>query len=391
MNANFEYHVPTHIYFGDEQLGKLGSVLKQYGKRVLMIYGSERIKGTDIYRELIEQVKLYNLELFEMGGVEPNPRSYSVNKAVDICKREKIDVLLPIGGGSIIDCAKLASPAAFYDGDAWDFITGKAVMEKFIPIVAISTISGTGTDMDAYGIVSNAETDDKLPFFHPGLFPVASFLDPSVTYSVSPFQTACGAIDAFSHFLEVYLMRPNLYVLDRVIEGFMKSILHYIPIVMEHPDDYDARANIMWAASWALSGFTYGPTNGVPFMCHWIEDEVSAKYDITHGLGLAIILPNYLEYCLNEKSAPLYKEFATNVLGLDDNLDAMDSAKKSIEILRDLFFGTCGLKQHLSDYIEGIDDSKFAEMARIACRDGIVHGFVDMTQEDAVNILKMSL
>ena len=390
MNANFEYFSPTRIYFGDEQLDKLAGELKRHGTKVLLIYGSERIKGTSWYPKAMEQIKAEGLEVFELGGVEPNPKTTSVNKAVEICKKEHIDVLLAIGGGSIIDCAKLASTAAFYDGDCWDFITGKAKMEKFLPLVTISTISGTGSEMDAYGIVSNEATHDKLPFFHPGLFPVATFLDPSITYSVSPFQTACGAIDALSHYLEVYFMRPNLTVLQRVIEGFMKTIIEYIPKVMENPDSYEARSNIMWASSWALNGFTYGPTNGVPFMCHWIEDEISAKYNITHGLGLAILLPNYLEYNLNEKSASIYYEFGVNVLGIDPALDPITVGKKSIEILKDLFFNTCGLKSRLSDY--GIeDDSKFAEMAKIACRGDVIHGYVDLTQQDAINILKMSL
>lgn len=330
------------------------------------------------------------VELFELGGVEPNPKTSSVQAAVDVCRKEHIDVLLAVGGGSVIDCAKMSSAAVFHDGDPWDFITGKAKMEKFLPIVVISTISGTGSEMDAYGIVSNEATHDKLPFFHTGLFPTATFLDPSITYSVSPFQTACGAIDALSHYLEVYFMRPNLSAHLRVMEGFMKTIVEYIPKVMANPGDYDARSNIMWAASWALNGFTYGPTNGVPFMCHWIEDEVSAKYNITHGLGLAIILPNYLEYNLNEDSAVLYKEFGVNVLGIDPDMDPVAAGKKVIEILKDLFFNTCGLKSRLRDY--GIeDDSKFEEMGKIACRGGVVHGFVDMAQSDAVNILKMSL
>ena len=390
MNANFEYHVPTHVYFGDDQLEHIGEELKKYGSRVLMIYDSGWIKDTDFYALIVEKIKEAGMELFEMGGVEPNPRSYSVNEAAEICRKEKIDVLLPIGGGSVVDCAKLTSAATFYDGDCWDLVTGETQMEKFLPIVVVATISGTGTDMDAYGIVSNAETHDKIPFFHQGLFPTATFLDPSVTYSVSPFQTACGAIDAFSHYLEVYFMRPNLYVLDRAVEGFMKTILHYIPKVMENPSDYDARANIMWAASWALNGFTYGPTNGVPFMCHWIEDEVSAKYDITHGLGLAIILPKFLDYCLNEKSAPLYHEFAVNVLGMDKEMDPIEAGKESIKKLEDLFYNVCGLKPQFNDYIE-MDESKFDEMAKIACRDGVIHGFVDMTQDDAKEILRRCL
>ena len=197
------------------------------------------------------------------------------------------------------------------------------------------------------------------------------------------------AIDAFIHYLEVYFMRPNLYVLDGVMEGFMKTILHFIPVVMKEPDNYEARGNIMWASSWALNRFTFGPTNGTPFMCHWIEDEVSAKYDITHGLGLAIILPHYLEYCLNEKSAHLYHELAVNVFGLSPDLDPMEAGHQVIARLRKLFFETCGLKSRLSECgVTGTD--KFPEMARVACRGGVIHGFVDLTQQDAINILTAS-
>ncbi|MBQ7456455.1 MAG: iron-containing alcohol dehydrogenase [Desulfovibrio sp.] len=237
--------------------------------------------------------------------------------------------------------------------------------------------------------VSNTETLDKQPFFHPQLYPVASFLDPTQTFSVSMFQTACGAIDAFSHYLEVYFMRPNLEAHLRCIEGFMKSILNALPIVLKKPNDYESRASIMWASSWALSGFTFGPTKGTPFMCHWIEDEVSAKYDITHGLGLAIILPHYLSYCLNAKSAPLYAEFGANVLGLAHNESPLEMGKKSIAALQHLFFTTCDLPQRLRD-CGVLGTEKFPEMARIACRNGVMHGFVDLTQEDVINILTAS-
>ncbi|MBQ7618245.1 MAG: iron-containing alcohol dehydrogenase [Desulfovibrio sp.] len=390
MDVNFEYRVPTHIYFGKNNFAILGDVLSKYGKKILLIYGSERLKTTPLYQTIQEQSLAAQLELFEIGHVEPNPRHTTVNRAANLCKEVGIEVLLAVGGGSVIDCAKLVSAATFHPGDCWDLVSGKAKMERFLPIVSIPTISGTGTDMDAYGIVSNAETLEKLPFYHPSLYPVASFLDPTQTLTVSPFQTACGAIDAFSHYLEVYLMRPNLYVLDRVMEGFMKTLLHFIPKVMENPSDLEARSNIMWASSWALSGFTYGPTHGTPFMCHWIEDELSAKYDLTHGLGLAIVLPNYLEYCLNESSAPLYYEFGVNVLGLSPEYSALEVGKMSIAKLRNLFFTTCGLQSRLRDV--GITSTeKFAEMARVACRGGIMHGFVDLNQQDVINILTACL
>lgn len=389
MKTNFIYHVPTKLYFGSGQLTHLGNELKQHGKKVLLIYGSERLKKTELYSSIVEQAKKAGVRLFEAGGVEPNPRHTTVNRMASVCKKEGIDMLLAVGGGSVLDCAKFVSAAAFYEGDCWDFFTGKANMEKFLPLVTIPTLSGTGSDMDGFGIVSNEERKEKIPLYHPSLFPVASFLDPVQTYTVPPFQTACGAIDAFTHYLEVYFMRPNLRVLTCVMEGFMKAILQSIPIVMEHPDDYEARASIMWASSWALNGFTFGPTGATPVACHWIEDELSAKYDMTHGLGLAIVLPHYLEYCLNEQNAPLYREFAVNVLGVDAGLSPVRAAEEGISILRKIFFEICGLKSRLRDC--GVqDDSRFVEMARIACRGDILHGLIDLTREDVVAIYKKS-
>lgn len=388
MNQNFIYHMPTKIYFGDNQLDKLGAELKKYGQRVLLVYGGGSIKKTGLYNKVALEIKKAGLELFELSGVDPNPRHTTVNQGANICKKEKIDVLLAVGGGSVIDATKFISPAAFYDGDAWDFFTGKAEMVKFLPIVTILTLSGTGSEMDAFGIINNSDTLEKIPLSHPDLAPKASFLDPVNTYSVNQFQTACGAIDALSHYMEVYFMKPNLFMLESAMEGFMKTIIKYLPIVLKEPENYEARANLMWASSWALNGFTFGGSTQ-PFMCHYIEDELSAKYNITHGLGLAIVLPRYLEYTLNEKNSPIFYQFGCNVLGIDKLLAPMDVATQSIEMLKSLFFSTCGLQSTLSEL--GIDNSKFDEMAAIACRNDVLHGFVDLNQQDIINIFTKCL
>ncbi len=208
MDKNFIYHVPTKLYVGREIMTHLGDELARYGRKVLLIYGSERIKSTELYKEIAKEAQKASLQLFEQGGVEPNPRHSTVNRMADFCKKEGVDVLLAVGGGSVMDCAKFVSAATYYDGDCWDFFSGKAKMEKFLPLLTVPTLSGTGSDMDAFGIVSNEDRKEKLPLYHPELFPKVSFLDPTLTYSVSPFQTACGAIDAFSHYLEVYLCAP---------------------------------------------------------------------------------------------------------------------------------------------------------------------------------------
>lgn len=389
MNANFVYQTPTKIYFGDNQLGNLGPELKVHGQRVLLVYGGGSIKKTGLYDKVAEEIEKAGLELFELSGIEPNPRHTSVNKGAGICKKKNIDVILAVGGGSVIDTAKFISPAAFHDGDSWDFFSGKAQMTRFLPIVTILTLSGTGSEMDGFGIISNVDTDEKIPLAHPSLFPKASFLDPTITYTVGKYQTACGGIDAFSHFLEVYFMKPNLYLLEGATETFMKTILKYLPVALKEPENYEARANLMWASAWALNGFTFGPVSQ-PFMCHYIEDELSAKYNITHGLGLAIVLPHYLKYCLNEKNAHIYYRFGCNVLGIDTSLSEVNVAEKSIEMLKDFFFNTCELQSKLSEV--GIEDeSKFEEMAEVACRGGVLQGFADLGKQDIINIYKLSL
>lgn len=390
MITPFTYHVPTKLYFGSVAAEALAGEIAACGNRVLLVYGSERIRSTPLYDIIREAAGRAGAELFEAGGVEPNPRISTVNRMAGLCKEKGVNLLLAVGGGSVIDCAKFVSAAVHYDGDAWDFFAGRAKMERFLPLLTIPTLAGTGSDMDAFGIVSNEKTLEKLPLFHEGLFPKATFLDPSLTCTVSPYQTACGSIDALTHYLEVYLMRPNMHVLTRVMEGFMKSIVEALPRVMAKPDDIDARADLMWASSWALNGFTFGPTHGVPFACHWIEDELSAKYNMTHGLGLAIVLPHYLEYCLNEKTAWLYRELAVNVLGVPASLPPMDAAREAIARLRHLFFEVCGLAQRLGEC--GVEDERyFDEMAEVACRGGIIHAMVDLGHEDIVAIYRKSM
>lgn len=393
MQTSFMYHVPTRIYFGHDQFQHLTEEIFRLGQKLVILYGSERFKTTELYHTIRRAIHSTILYPIEAGGIEPNPRHSTVNQIADLCKENGTALILAVGGGSVIDSAKLLSVARYYDGDCWDFVTGKKDFSSChsMPIITIPTIAGTGSELDAFGIVSNTETQEKLPFYCPRLFPAASFLDPVQTYTVSKFHTACGAIDALSHYLEVYFMRPQLSVNLRVMEGFMKSIVESLPVLMEQPTNYEARANIMWAAAWALNGFTFGPTQGYPFMCHWIEDEVSAKYNITHGLGLAIILPHYLSYCLNEQSAPLYYEFGTNVLGLASDLPPLEVGQRTIDFLRHLFFNVCGLQSRLRDY--GIASTeKFAQMARISCRgQGTIQGFVTLNEQDIINILSASL
>lgn len=388
MNS-FVYDIPTKVYFGSDQLGHLGDELKRFGNRVLLTYGGGSIKKTGLYDRVTAEICRAGLELFELSGIEPNPRVDSVRKGAELCRREKIDVLLAVGGGSVIDATKFIGAGTFYDGDPWELSTGKGEIKACLPIVTVLTLSATGSEMDTGGVISNPETKDKLGRLDPHMLPKVSFLDPVNTYTVSAYQTACGSADILSHLFEVYFnMQPDLYMLDCFMEGLMKTVIRYTPVAIEKPDDYEARANLMWASSWAINGFVNGGKEQ-EWTCHPIEHEVSAIYDITHGLGLAIITPRWMEYCLDETTVSKYRQFAVNVFGIDENEPPMSAAKAAIAKLSDFLFGTLGLKSTFSAL--GIDDSNFALMARKACEGKAIHGFKTLTPDEVEKILRMCL
>lgn len=386
---NFVYNVPTKVYFGENQLGHLGAELSKYGKRVLLTYGGGSIKKIGLYNKIVEEVKKAGLELFELSGIDPNPRVSSVNAGAEICKREKIDVLLAVGGGSVIDCTKYIGAAAFYEGDAWDILLQKVDVEKCLPIVDVLTLAAAGSEMDCGGVISNPETKDKIGLLFPVMQPKVSFLDPTNTYTVSKFQTACGAADMLNHILEVYFnMDQDLYMLDTVMEGLMKTIIKYTPIAMQEPENYEARANLMWTSSWAINGFVNGGKRQA-WSCHPMEHELSAFYDITHGLGLAILTPRWLTYTLDETTVSKFYQFGCNVFGIDSDLNPMEVAKKSIELVSDFLFKTLKLQSTFTEI--GIDSTNFEIMAKKACGDGILPGFKPLRQQDIENIFTMCL
>lgn len=387
---NFVYNIPVKVYFGENQLSHLGEELSKYGKRVLMTYGGGSIKKNGLYNKVLSEIQNAGLELHELSGIEPNPRIDSVRQGAKICKDNDIDVLLAIGGGSTIDATKIIAAAACVEHDAWDFMNEKrAPINKALPIITILTLSATGSEMDTAAVISNPETNDKIGRLDPNLLPKVSFLDPTLTYSVGKYQTACGSVDIMSHIMEVYFnMNKDLYMLDCFMEGMLKTVVKYAPVAMQEPDNYEARANLMWTSSWAINGFINGG-RAKAWSCHPMEHQLSAYYDITHGLGLAILTPRWLEFCLDETNVSKYVQFAVNVFGVDANQDEMTIAKEGIQRLYDFFFKTLGLTDNLTDL--GIGKEHFAEMAYKACGGNVLKGFKTLTQEDVVKIYEMCL
>lgn len=386
---NFIYDIPVKVYFGENQLGHLGEELSRYGKRVLLTYGGGTIKKNGLYDAVVTEIKNAGLELYELSGIAPNPRIDSVRQGAKMCKEHEIDVLLAVGGGSTLDATKWMAAGACVEHDPWEFFSKWAPVEKALPVLTVLTLAATGSEMDAGGVISNPETQDKIGRLAEPLLPKVSFLDPTLTYSVSPYQTACGAADMMSHILEVYFnLNQDFYMLDCFMEGMIKTIIKYAPVAMREPENYEARANLMWTSSWAINGFVNGGKQQA-WSCHPMEHELSAIYDITHGLGLAILTPRWMEYCLDESTVSKYVQFAVNVFGVNEDQEPMEIARQGIEKLSAFFFNTLELKRSFTEV--GIDRTNFAVMAAKACGGQVLPGFKPLAQQDIEKIFEMCL
>lgn len=388
----FTYDIPTKVYFGGDQLSNLGPELKKFGKRVLLCYGGGSIKKIGLYDKIVTEIKKAGLELFELSGIEPNPRVTSVNRGAQICKDENIDVLLAVGGGSVIDCTKFVGAGRYYDGDAWDLVTRKAPITNCLPIVTVLTLAATGSEMDCGGVITNLETNDKIGMGASIMRPRVSFLDPANTYTVSSYQTACGSADIFSHLVETYFNPTgSMFMLDTFMEGMMKTVVKYAPVAVAHPKNEEARANLMWTSSWAINDFV-SACQRCTWSCHPMEHQLSAYYDITHGLGLAILTPRWMRYVLDETTAERFRNFAVSVFGVDPTLPNMEAAKAGIEAVEKFLFEDLKLTKTLTEL--GIDKTHFAEMADKACHakgGRVLKGYKHLTPKDVEAIYEMCL
>ena len=388
---NFIYEIPTKVYFGENQIEKnLSQEINKYGKSTLLVYGGGSIKKLGLYEEIIKELQSADIKVYEFSGIEPNPRHTSINEAIKICKENNIDTILAVGGGSVIDSSKLIAAGRYYAVDAWDFVIGKAKIEKAMPIITVLTLAATGSEMNGTAVISNMDTNYKKSIKSHLVVPKVSFLNPAITYSVSKYQTACGSFDILSHIMETYFSRnEGLYMLDTVMEGLMKTVIKYSKIAYDDPKNYEARANLMWASSWAINGFIRMDRQPNIWLCHLLEHQLSAFYDITHGLGLAILTPKYLRYTLNENTVDRYYKFGVNVWGIDSTLPKMEIAKKSIECLEKFVYKDLELTDNLSNL--NIDSTNFEEMANRICSNGPVEGFIDMDKKDIIKIFEECL
>ncbi|MDY3818655.1 MAG: iron-containing alcohol dehydrogenase [Lachnospiraceae bacterium] len=359
---NFTFKIPTDIRFGKDQIQCLPEELKKYGKNVLLVYGGGSIKRSGLYDVIRELLK--DFQIFELGGIEPNPKLTSVEQGARICKDNDIDVILAVGGGSTIDASKHIAAAACYEGEAWDLMMDRSLVKEALPIAVVLTICATGSEMNSGAVISNEKTHEKLEINTPLLYPRLSICDPTYLYTLPPKQTAAGSVDILSHVMEQYF-QPNdeAYITDVLSEAVMKTVVKYAPIALKEPENYEARSNLMWASTVGLNHLlTVG--KGGAWSVHPIEHVVSAYYDITHGVGLAILTPAWMKYVLSEQTKARFARFAREVFGVDE-ADDMTAAKLGIEKVEE-FFLSLGMPLSLAD--AGVNDELFSTMASEAIR-----------------------
>lgn len=383
---NFIYTIPTTIYFGKGQIENLGQIAGAYGKKALIVYGGGSIKKNGIYDKVASLLDEAGISYEELAGVEPNPKIETVRKGVEICKEKAVELLLPIGGGSTIDCAKVVAAGACYDGDAWDLVLDSGKIRNALPIISILTLSATGSEMDTAAVISDMTLNDKLGTKSELMRPKASILDPSYTETVNAWHTASGTADIMSHTFEAYFSNTEGYMQDRMAEGILKTCIEFGVKAVKDPSDYEARANLMWAGSWAINDFLkLGKEVG--WTVHPMEHELSAYYDITHGAGLAILTPHWMRHVLSDRTVEKFKTYGVNVWGISPDMDAYEAAELAIQKTAD-YFKEMGLPAHLSEV--GIDDKKFDIMAKKAA--GRLKGaYVELSAKEVKQIFEEAL
>jgi alcohol dehydrogenase YqhD (iron-dependent ADH family) len=387
MNA-FTFYNSTKLIFGKGELQQLEQELSHYGKKVLLVYGGGSIKRNGLYDQVIEILTQTGAEVFELPGVEPNPRLSTVHKGVKICKEENIDFLLAVGGGSVIDCTKAVAVGAKYDGDVWDIVTKKAEAKDALPFGTVLTLAATGSEMNAGSVITNWETKEKYGWGSPYSFPKFSILDPVNTFTVPKDQTIYGIVDMMSHVFEQYFHHvSNTPLQDRLCESVLQTVMEAGPKLVEDLENYELRETILYSGTIALNGMLQMGYQG-DWATHNIEHAVSAVYDIPHGGGLSILFPNWMKHTLHENIGR-YKQLAVRVFGVNpEGKTDEEIALEGIEKLRE-FWSSIGAPSRLADYEIGEENLEL--MADKAMAYGEFGRFKVLNKEDTLSILKASL
>ena len=388
---DFTFHNPARIHFGRTALSHLKEEVTRYGSRVLLVYGGGSIKRNGLYEQVTDILNDCGATVCELSGVQPNPRLSLVYQGIELCRKNQVELVLAVGGGSAIDTAKAIANGACYDGDVWDLFTGKGANTDVLPLGTIVTLPAAGSEMSNSCVITREEDQCKRGRNTPLNFPKFSILNPEYTYSLPPFQTACGVVDIMAHMMERYFTQEeNVELTDRMTEGALRTVINNASIVMADPQNYAARAEIMWAG--CLAHNTLLETGRVgDWASHKIEHELSALYDIAHGAGLAIIFPAWMKYVLPRGGEKKLAQFAVRVLEVPETFgSATEIAREGIARL-EAFYRSLGLGTTLGE--NGIDSQHFDYMAERCCAmmGGTAGKFLPLKPEDVRAIYELAL
>jgi alcohol dehydrogenase YqhD (iron-dependent ADH family) len=383
---NFVFHNPTKILFGTGTIPSIGEETAAFGKTALLVFGQASIRENTIYDQVTQALGKAGVTIIEHGGVQSNPVLSHVRAGITAARQNGVDVIVAAGGGSVIDSAKAIAAGAMVEHDVWKFFTGKKSIRSALPLTCVLTLAASGSEMNSGMVVTNEDTKQKFGFANKHLFPRVSILDPTATFSVSPAYTAYGAVDAIAHVLEYYFTSQEPYtpVQDRFMEGLVLSCMDSCNRVLQNLEDYDARADLMWAATLALNGLTGAGLGKVGFPMHMIEHSLSALYNVPHGAGLSAVIPGWMTYQANETPVK-FAQFGERIFGITSG----SIEKKAAEAITDLrsWFETVQSPASLSDLGIPIEDIPIIADNAVALAK--VWGMRDYTAEKIAAVLKL--
>ncbi|OIJ17420.1 NADH-dependent alcohol dehydrogenase [Anaerobacillus alkalilacustris] len=385
---NFMFHNPTKLIFGKGQLQHIKTEVPKYGDKVLLVYGGGSIKRNGLYEKVIQELETIGSVVFELGGVEPNPRLTTVHKGIGICKQEEIQFILAVGGGSVIDCTKTIAAGVKYDGDPWDIVTKKHLPTDALPFGTVLTLAATGSEMNSGSVITNWETKEKYGWGSPHVFPKFSILDPVNTFTVPKEHTVYGIVDMMTHVLEQYFHpATNTPLQERMCESVLLTVIEAAPQLINHLDSYELRETILFSGTIALNGFLQMGARG-DWASHNIEHAISAVYDIPHAGGLAIIYPQWLRH-VKSLSIRKLNQLAIRVWNVDPIGKAEDEIAEEGIVRLEEFWRSIGAPSKLIDY--QIDDSKIDLIADKAMARGEFGNYKKLNKDNVIEILMRSL
>ncbi len=389
---NFEWSNPTNIIFGKDTEKQVGQAVSGYSKSILIHYGSDRIKKNGLFDKVTASLEAEGIRWMELGGVKPNPRLGLVKEGIEICRKNNLDFILAIGGGSVIDSSKAIGVGVVDDGDIWDFFIGKRIPVKTLPVASILTIPAAGSEASKSCVITKEEGWYKRPINENVIKPVFAIMNPELTYTLPHNQTVNGVADIMAHIIERYFTSvKNVDLTDRMCEGVLKAVIDNAPILVDEPDNYAARAEIMWASTLAHNDLLSTGRIG-DWGSHQIEHELSAIYDVAHGAGLAVILPAWMKYAYKH-DVKLFVKFAVRVWNVDERFDDPErTALEGIERMKS-FFSSIGLPVTLQELGIPTEEAKIDEMVKKAFeeRAGGIGNFLSLKEKDVKAILMLAV